>query len=114
MPAEGHDQQFYANVGFFDEEGAVDVRGKTADGRTVGIFRLAFDALAAVRDEDLRNVRSMPATWVQFNDRYAYFFLASSNCGLREVHYSFDSKGLDKRIGAAAVLATPPRLHAGR
>jgi len=38
MPAEGHDQQFYTNVGFFDEEGAVDVRGKTADGRTVGPF----------------------------------------------------------------------------
>lgn len=98
-PAEGEDRQFYANVGFFDEEGAVDVRGKTADGRTVGPFHLSFDALAAVRDTDLRNVRSMPATWVQFNDRYAYFSsLFSSNCGLREVRYSFDSKDLDKRM----------------
>jgi hypothetical protein len=98
-PAEGEDRQFYANVGFFDEEGAVDVLGKTADGRTVGPFHLTFDALAAVRDTDLRNVRSMPATWVQFNDRYAYFSsLFSSNCGLSEVRYSFDSKDLDRRM----------------
>jgi hypothetical protein len=98
-PADGEDRQFHANVGFFDEEGAVDVRGKTSDGRTVGPFHLTFDALAAVRDEDYRNVRSMPATWVQFNDRYAYFSaLFSSNCGLREVRYSFDSKDLDKRM----------------
>jgi hypothetical protein len=99
MPAEGEAQQFYANVGFFNEEGAVDVRGTTADGHIVGPFHLAFDALAAVRDEDLRKVRSMPSAWVEFNDRYAYFSsLFSSNCGLREVRYSFDSKDLDKRM----------------
>lgn len=99
MPGEGEDQRFYANVGFFDEEGAVDVRGKTADGRTIGPFHLAFDALAAVREQDLHNVRSMPATWVQFNDRYAYFSsLFSSNCALKEARYSFDSKDLDQRM----------------
>ena len=43
--------------------------------------------------------RSSPTTWVEFNDRYAYFSsLVGNNCGLREIRYSIDSKSLDKRF----------------
>jgi len=50
-------------------------------------------------DDDLFNLRSMPASWVQPNERYAYFAtLFSINCGLKEeARYSFDGKDFNKR-----------------
>jgi hypothetical protein len=97
--ADGEDREFYAGLGFFDAQTVVEVRGVAADGRTLGPYRLNFDALDAVRDEDARTLRSLPATWVEFNDKYVYFSeLFECNCGLREVRYSIDSKTLDRRM----------------
>jgi hypothetical protein len=96
---EGADREFYAGLGFFDEQTTVEVRGFSADGKVLGPYKLKFDALAALREDDARTLRSMPGVWVQYDDKYAYFGrMFSSHCGLREVRYSIDSKALDKRL----------------
>lgn len=100
MPTKSNGARFFhGGLGFFDEKATVQVRGFTADGRLLGPYDLAFDALGAVREQDMRTLRSMPATWVQFNDRNAYFTsVFSSNCGVSELRYSIDSRALDRRV----------------
>jgi phage tail protein X len=97
--AQGEGRFFHTGVGFLDGETMVQVRGLAADGRMLGPYRLTFDALDAVREQDMRTLRSMPATWVQFNDHAVYFgSVFSSSCGVREVRYSINSHALDKRL----------------
>jgi hypothetical protein len=98
-PAQGEGREFYAGAGFLDATADVRVRGIAADGRTLGPYTLAFDALGALREQDLQSLRSLPATWVQYKGIYVYFgTLFGTNCGIREVRYSIDSKALDQRM----------------
>jgi hypothetical protein len=103
VPGTGEAREFYAGFGFFDEQVVIEARARTPDGRLLGPYQLPFDALASLREQDMRNLRDMPDVWVQFGKAYVYFSMFyECSCAIREVRYSIDAKTLDKR------LALPP------
>jgi|GEM_PF-2057080 len=82
-----------------------EVRATTSDGRALGPYVLAFDAMESLRNQAMQSVRTTPGSWAYLraypdeNHTIVYFsHLVSYRCGLREVRYSIDSETLDKRI----------------
>ncbi|HZP67743.1 MAG TPA: hypothetical protein VFB32_15680 [Rudaea sp.] len=82
----------------------LEVRAETADGKTLGPFKIRFDAIASLGEQSMESLRTSPAGWVSLrrypdeNHTIVYFSaLYTNRCGLREVRYSIDSEALDKR-----------------
>ena len=95
----GEGREYYAGFGMFGEHVVIEARAETPDGRQLGPYPLPFDALASIRDQDMKTLIDMPDFWVQFDDPNVYFTeFYERNCAIREVRYSIDSKQLDKQV----------------
>jgi len=94
-------------VSFADlpEQAQIEVRAVTARGSSLGPYTFPLDAMAALREQEMRTLRTIPRGWVTiiWHDEGGPFWvmfgtLVSLRCGLREVRYSIDSEAPDQRF----------------